>query len=290
MTYLISRANYTRCTEGMTDAERADFDRDFLPYPERVSPDGRIDVDQVADEYALLHARETGMPAKPTLQPARTRGPLAGRDLLVWSCPKGNGKSSWQPPELELFTPDPGPAPTITDLAEEHWPWRHTYMDVETYLSDVAPLEDDRARRYYLNAWVNDRQAEPKTCTVDDVLSAVRAFRERFTDRPGPRRVVCGEIALAAFRLASWPATVHVAAGQVLDLSGIPLVADPDLPADTWRLVDAVTDEVLHEGTISPALTRLIQEMYETADDLVDDLAARTGVPRDLLWPPTSGA
>lgn len=287
MTYLISRANYERCTEGMTGAQRAEFDRDFMRYPEHLdSPDGRINVDRVADDYARLRARETGMPAELTFQPVQP-GPFAGWDLYGWvdetmaawaNCPRGNGKSSRRPPPSweeigdgmaapgnPMFTADPGPAPTITELAEEDW------RDLVT-VDDL--YSDNSARRYFLNDLVGEREQKP--CSIGDVRASVRTFRERFI---GPQRVVCGENALAAIQLAGRPTTVRASAGVVVDLAYTPIAADPDLPADVWQLVDAVTGEVLHEGIISQALSWLVQQMRDEARRMAD----LTDVPRGML-------
>lgn len=42
-------------------------------------------------------------------------------------------------------------------------------------------------------------------------------------------------------------------AGAAGDLIGIPLMLDPDLPDDEWRLVDSQTGEVLRVGSLPPA-------------------------------------
>jgi hypothetical protein len=290
MTYLMSRANYARCTAGMTAQQIAEFSRDFAPYPEGSSPDGQIDQRRIASAYLdLLAAENTRAIPQPWM--------LRPDGYYIW--PKGNGKS-WRPSApwtevtdgmytapagtmwpFELFLPDPGPAPTITELAEEArspWPdyWRHW--------RDLVPIDeltdrdaDDSTRRYFLNGWVEERQ--PERSALDDLRAAMRTYRERLTDLPGPRRVACGERALSAFQLAGRPATVRASDQMVVNLTGIPIVADSDLPADAYQLIDAVTGEVLLEGFISPALAALIQQMR----DDVDDLAARADTPPDLL-------
>jgi hypothetical protein len=48
---------------------------------------------------------------------------------------------------------------------------------------------------------------------------------------------------------AGWEGARRLAQpGAVGDLIGIPLVLDPELPADEWRLVDTETGAVLHSG------------------------------------------
>lgn len=309
MTYLISRANYERCTEGMTDTQRADFDRDFMRYPERLdSPDGRIDVDRVADAYATLRAREMGMPPQLTFEAVRERVPFARWGLTTttapyetawWHCPKGNGKSSWRPPApweeigdgvyaaptgtpMPFFTPDPGPAPTIEEQAEQQQRW--PYGPGHRLLDDLIPagdlngrwLPDETPHRYFLNQWV---EAPPPADPLADLLAWMRRYTLRAARPPRAKRIACGKVVIGALRLVGRSATL-AAAGSAIDLAGIPVVPDPDLPEDVWQLVDAETNEVLDEGHVGSHLVELMRVMRETIDDLAD----RTGVPRDLFY------
>jgi hypothetical protein len=302
MTYLISRANYQRCTEGMTDAERADFDRDFVCYPDRPSPDARIDLDQVADRYARLVAQETGMPPLLTFEQVRQRTPFAGWDLVTttepysvtWvSCARGNGKSAWQPPDpwrelgegcyvapagtlAPFFTPDGGPAPTIRELEEncrDRWgPPFDDFIDVDTLLGGWATAHD-AVHRFYLNSWVEERPADPRA----DMLAAKRKLDQM--DLPRPQRLAAGEDALGAIAVTA-ARRLKATSGVMAELGEVPIVADPDLPADAWQLVDAETGEVVHEGTISPALAAMLQAIR----DVTDEVADRAGMPRDLFY------
>ncbi len=240
MTYLISRANYARCTEGMSDAQRAEFDRDFVCYPERFSPDDRIDVDQVADRYERLHARETVRPPQPRF-------------------------AGWERPVKA--------SPTIRELEEDCRGRGDDIVDVDTLMREWATAHDD-ARRYYLNAWTHERPTDP----LGDLLACRHTFEEM--DLPRPQRLACGETALAAIQITTRHAKLRATDQPIVALTGMPAVADPDLPPDAWQLVDALTGEVLHEGTVGPGLTAMIQQIRED----VDDLAERTCTPRDLLW------
>jgi hypothetical protein len=273
MTYLISRANYERCTAGMTDAERAEFDRDFMCYPNRVSPDARIDLDQVADAYLEMLARD-GRP-----RPPRILGP----QLVIY--PKGSGKQTLLTEfDREMFTPDPGPAPTIAEQAEApSRPASAAFCGMYEDYADVGESpghwedRDSSARRYFLNQWVDpDPQPDP----VGDLLAAQRKLREM--DLPRPKRVACGEIALAVFQFIGRPARLPAYDGRVGDLTGVPIVAGPDLPDDVWQLLDADTGEVLHEARINPPLAAFMRDYLDQAP--VGELADQADVPRDVLF------
>lgn len=321
MTYLISRANYDRCTEGMTEAQRAVFDLDFMTYPapETMSPDGRIDLDRVADAYVALRARETGTPPKLTFTAVKTPWftgwDVTGRaaDLpYVW--PKGAGKSSRRPPapwqELggglfvapagtpaPFYTPDPGPAPTIPEQAaqEDQWwgspsiflqgqPVAHNEEHTEFVNNAVA------GEFYYeppfRRAWLNQRVTAESRNVLDDIMAWWREYR-RVTDVPGPQRIAAGEDALYGFRFAGRDATLKASDQVVANVPGIPIVADPDLPADEWQLVDATTGEVLQCGFISPEFAAqaraYAREYLDRARATVAELADRAGVPRTYV-------
>jgi hypothetical protein len=253
VTYLISRANYERCTEGMTDAQRRNFDRDFTLYPDRVSPDARIDLDRVAETYVQLVARET-CPPPLTFEQVRERSPFAGWDVTTttapytaaWiNCAKGNGKSSWRPPD--------------------HW-LSGDYLDVDALMREWATALDD-TRRYYLNTWVDARPADP----VGDLRAAQGKIEE--LDLPRPQRLAAGELALIAFQLAAQPVTMKTFGQVTVDLTGIPIVPGRDLPADVWQLIASDTGEVLHEGTIGPGLAGLVQEMLDQTCELAGEPA-----------------
>lgn len=322
MTYLISRANYDRCTEGMTEAQRAAFDLDFTPYPapETMSPDGRIDLERVADAYVALRARETGTPPELTFTAVKTPW-FTGWDVtgqtadLPYVWPKGAGKSSWRPPapwqELgdgfftapadtpaPFYTPDPGPAPTITEqAAQEHswWDWPgifrqrrpvvHSEEHTE-FVNDAVAGESFTDQSPFRRAWLNQWTPARPRDVLDDIMAWWRDFR-RVTDLPGPQRIAAGQDALYGFRFAGRDATLKASDQVVANVPGIPIVADPDLPADEWQLVDEATGEVLHYGFISPEFAAqaraYAREYLDRARATVAELADRTGVPRTYV-------
>lgn len=312
MTYLISRANYERCVAGMTDADRAAFDSEFMPYPAdlEVSPDGRIDLGRVADTYAQLIACETGTPPPLTFQQVREPGPFAGWDLVTttapyaeraWvNCAKGNGKSSWRPPDpwrelgpgtyvappgppTPFVYPDPGPAPTIRELAEPERSWwerDHGYLHVDDWAAEMDD-ETPEFRRHWLNTTVVAQEQEPR-----DIIADLFAWWRRHNElirRTRAQRIAAGEAAIAAFRFAGRNTKLRASNQVVVDVAGIPIVADPDLPEDVWQLIDAETGDVILEGVISTALMAMIREMRERLREDIDDLAARTGTPPEML-------
>lgn len=309
MTYLISRANYERCVAGMNDADRAAFDREFMCYPTdlEISPDGRISLDRVADTYAQLVARETGMPPLLTFKEVRERTTFAGWDLVTttapyaattWvNCARGNGKSNWQPPDpwrelgencyvapagtpAPFLYPDPGPAPTIRELAEQENPWDHRYIHVDDW---AAAMDDETSeiRRGWLNTTVVAKEPEPRD-VIADMLAWWRKYNETIR-RARAQRIAAGDVALTAFQFAGRPAKLRASNQVVVDISGIPIVADPDLPEDVWQLVDAETGDVMLEGVVGGVLMAMLREMRERLRENIADLAARTNTPPDLL-------
>jgi hypothetical protein len=306
MTYLMSRANYDRCVAGMSAAGRAAFDREFAPYPDTVSPDGWIDRDRITAAWDDLYAKHQGALPIPRFAAAPKRelpwwlgGPWDadpdGPGTLGWeSMAKGNGKSSWRPPPpweeigpgayvappgtpMPFYTPDPGPAPTIAEHLES--------SRTDWFADFIAPQElTGYPRRYFLNDVV---RAEPEPANLlEDMLAWWREYNQLNRLPPPRRRIKAGTTAIMGLQFAGRSATLKVPDGRIGDLTGIPIVGDPDLPDDVFQLIDDDTGAVLYEGVMPWHLAEMAREYLGVMSDAVDQLADESGVPRDLLRPP----
>lgn len=316
MTYLLSRGNYDRCTEGMTEIERAEFDRDFAVYPDRVSPDGEIDLNRIGEAWDALQAAqgpapklwfaEPSQPTWPTGWP-RVRGwpkdPNAAHTMWL-SMAKGNGKSSWRPPEpwrevgpgvyvappgtpSPFFTPEPLPPPAEAppvwrqDLPEVGWSDPGWPADFGRWIPPDQLTNDlftEQPRRYMLNNWVTAPRPEQGN-PLDDMLAWTREY-QRLYGLPKARLVKAGTAAMHALEFAGRPAEVHASNKRVIEIPGIPIVADPDLPADVYQLVDPTTGDILFEGVIGWTLAEMMRVVREAIDQRAED----TGIPRDLFY------
>lgn len=279
MTYLISRANYERCTAWMTAAERAAFDREYTIYPDRQSPDGQIDVTRLADRFLTLQSAEPPAYRTPGTYWSWMGGRGFGKAARIWHAQDEADKF---PPDFDMIDPD-----------RASWYGGPSWLPAETLVEDITYDTGVTARRYHLNQW---KTAED--LTAKDLIAAMR----RWTDHAGERnrpprtRIAAGKVAYQAFALLAqprrgWPKDFAAGAATLAHLADTPIVADPELADAEWKLIDTDNDLVLHAEELTgpladqarAACTRLA-EMTTAAKDATDDLADRAGVPRHLLY------
>jgi hypothetical protein len=319
MTYLLSRANYDRCTAGMDAFARAAFDRDFAVYPDRVSPDGDIDLNRIAEAWDALQAAQRPAPKLWFTEPSQPTWPQGWPSMRGWpkdpdatealwlSMGKGNGKSNWRAPEpwrevgpgvyvappgtpSPLFTPEPsgppepaGPALWHQDAPEAGWPDPGWPEDFGRWIAPDELTNDmlaEQPRRYMLNNQVTGPRSQRGWGNpLDDAIAWLKEY-QRLNGRPQVRLIKAGAHAMAGLQFAVRPAEVRFSDKRMVEIQGIPIVADPDLPDDVYRLVDPTTGDILFEGVIGLPLA----EMMRVVREAVDHLAEVTGIPRDLLY------
>lgn len=271
MKLFLSRTLYNVATTGMDPDELRRFDQVFVVYPDKVVPELVVDQNRIAARYDELLLEQHRSQATPPAPP----GPAARRPAVY----------EWADYDL------PG-------LDQAGWPCRSEWADIDA-LADELNAEASTARRYFLNQVVVGRPGITTTATIatnwleaaaeplnlEQLLDFIRAW-SRHTPPP-PRRLNVGAIAQQVFAAAArrsstdigWPKDVHSSAAALARLTGIPIVPDPDLPANAWQLVDQRTGEVLYEGTAGPDLT----EYIEAIRDDIDKVADEAGLPRDLF-------
>jgi hypothetical protein len=282
MKFLISRGNYQRLTAGMTAAERADIDAMFDLYPDRDQPDWHVDQGRIAARFAELRAEGEPQPEvdeRCLVAPRRRRSswPTAIVDDPLAVEPPAAARPA--PLEGEVWVAPLG-VPLTTELLDpisDFWAWPE---DLADHLAEPRGwmLLGSYGR---LNQW-----SEP---TAETVMDSIRAFNEILdqTELPGPRRLLAGATALAAISAAAtphrhgWAKDSASTAGNVARLAGVPIVEDPDLPPNAWRLVDPDSGTVLFEGTVNPDLDDYLAAHRQA----VDEMAEEFDVPRWLLDP-----
>lgn len=293
----MSRGDYDRVVADLDDADRQRFDRIVEVYPEQ-PPAVPVTADQ-----ERIGRRFTELLDLPLDRPSAPPGPPN------WIWPRGNGKTSAfaRARDAQLrHARDPA----------VHWEWQAPdWMQ----LDDLIEIGDEPAAgRYFLNNVVEatersdadrdrffqylvvDPDAPPGIVTtaptpattassldMEQIMDFMRAWANatQAATRPRRRLLKAGANAIAAIAATGrparrgWAKDVHGAAGALVELTGIPIVPDPDLPPDNWRLVDPDTDEVLYEGTVDGRL----DEYYRVAREHADKVADEAGIPRDLL-------
>lgn len=305
MKLLISRGRFQRLTVGLSPVAVAELAEMVELYPDDLDVDWHVDQGRIGERYEQL-LRE------PPPSPWRDREPVerwwsaepAAKPWIyreLWEQCAEPGPQKWHyeppadqeagpelaPPWRELgpgvwWAPEGTPPPTF----ERHVPQQthpdDMWLGVNDLVDDLV-VKQDHPDRYFLNDWT---PSEPAKLTVEVLTAYTRQLME--ADLPGPRRLEAGWRAVIALALAArprrrgWAKDVVSATADLVALAGIPIVRNPNLPGDQWRLLDAKTEDVLHEGTISPSLA----DHLRVVEDCVDRMADEFDVPRDLLRPP----
>lgn len=218
----------------------------------------------------------------------------------VWTAPIGTPEPfAAPPPTVEQFNAWMAELPVI-DADTMRPPGWLTAAEIEDLLREPDVDAYREAWRKYLNEVVEAQPAgagivttAPAMATawtggnpLEDLRAAMRRINE--ADLPPARRLEAGWMAVDAIkqhlgpaRPRGWSKDMPGALGSLAWLTGIPIVPkDDELAPNQWRLVDARTGEVLHEGTLGPAL----EEYHRVAREAADQIADEAGVPRDLLY------
>ncbi len=244
MTYWISRGNYERVVAGLSPIERDRLDELVSVYPDEFPPEWEIDQDRIGVAFTqLLHLAQ------------RAQAAASSWPACWWNWPKQAGKTSqWQQVAPGAWTAPPGTRmPEYVPTAD---------LDRELVYQEPAP------RRFFLNDVV---PAAP--FSLESLRSLMRLYGRLYDTVT--REVRAGETAIAAISGAAGPGESAVT-GQLM---GIPIVLDPGLPPNVWRLVDPRTATVHFEGVINATYDDYVRVLREC----IDETAERTGTPRYLL-------
>lgn len=270
----MSRARFESIAAGLSPVERDKLLDQVEIYPEEFLPEWDVDQQRIADAYARL-AWDDFVTSR-----------LAARHYYLerwyWAWPRRDGKTGFADGLFDSWTPvprastEPGPPRPLDS------PW----ASIADLLTDQCD-EPEGARRYFLNDLVTAPPAAPAPLDFTE-LNRLMDVYVRLHDT-APRRLHAGQIAIETLAATipdpsprrGWAKNVAGQIGDLAALSGIPVVLDPGLPPNAWKLVDPVTKEVLLEGTLGPDVddyTRVIRKS-------VEDLAADSATPMNLLWP-----
>jgi hypothetical protein len=258
MKLLISEGNFARITAGLSPIERARLAEQVQLYPDDAGqPLIEADQERIGAAWEKLLRDDPLVPVVlPYLNfaPRRSPWPLILDEVHAFA----EGVRRTEP-----VPGDQRSAPAGTDITLPP-PWEE--LGPGWWVAPAGTMPP----------WPHDEDADDDP--VGDLRRGLAALDGKM---PPPRRLEAGESALFVLLNRSTPRDREgwQLPNDLAGLAQVPIVLNSDLPDSGWRIVDMDTGAVQFEGTLGPSA----EKIQAVIGEVIDDLAERTGIPRDLL-------